>query len=45
MRPWFMLLDAGGNKLREWIGVLAESSLTTGLDDLLKRPRALGGIS
>lgn len=35
--PQIMLLDASGRKVREWIGVIAESTLTTGLEALLKR--------
>ncbi len=35
--PQIMLLDANGRKVREWIGVVAESTLTTGLEGLLKR--------
>jgi hypothetical protein len=32
-----MLLDASGKEVRDWIGMVAESTLTTGLEDLLKR--------
>ena len=35
--PQIMLLDASGTKVREWIGVVAEPTLTTGLEDLLTR--------
>lgn len=35
--PQIMLLDANGTKLREWIGVVGESTLVTGLDGLLSR--------
>jgi hypothetical protein len=32
-----VLLDASGRKVREWIGLVAESTLTTGLEGLLTR--------
>ena len=35
--PQIVLLDASGRKVREWIGVVAESTLATGLEGLLKR--------
>jgi thioredoxin-like negative regulator of GroEL len=35
--PQIMLLDASGQKVREWIGLVAEATLATGLDDLLRR--------
>ena len=35
--PQIVLLDANGKKVREWFGVTAESTLTTGLEELLKR--------
>jgi thioredoxin-like negative regulator of GroEL len=35
--PQIVLLDGGGRKVREWIGLIDESSLTTGLDALLPR--------
>lgn len=35
--PQIMLLDAGERKVRAWVGLVAESTLTTGLDALLQR--------
>ncbi len=35
--PQIVLLDASGRKVREWIGLVAESALATGLEELLKR--------
>ena len=32
-----VLLDASGRKVREWIGIVAESTPATGLEDLLRR--------
>ena len=35
--PQIMLLDASGKKVREWIGLVAEATLTAGLEELLRR--------
>ena len=35
--PQIVLLDASGRKVSEWIGLVAEPTLTAGLEDLLTR--------
>jgi hypothetical protein len=34
--PQIMLLDASGRKVREWIGVVTDATLASGLESLLK---------